>query len=42
MLRLEKAGRFPRRIFVGEKTPVWLEHEILEWLEAKIAERDQT
>lgn len=40
MLRLEKAGKFPKRIYMGEKTPVWLENEILEWLEARLAERD--
>lgn len=40
MLRLEKVGKFPRRIYLGEKTPVWLENEILEWLEARLAERN--
>ena len=42
MLRLEKAGRFPKRVYLGEKTPVWLEEEILDWLKGRLAERGKT
>lgn len=36
LLALEKAGRFPRRIYLSEKTVVWLLDEI-EAFEAKRA-----
>lgn len=38
--RLEKAGKFPKRIQLGTGTVVWLEAEIDAWLEARIAARD--
>jgi prophage regulatory protein len=41
MLRLEKAGKFPKRIYLGEKSPVWIEREILEWIETKCREREK-
>ena len=37
--RLEDAGQFPRRIYLGQNTCVWDEREIHEWLESKAAER---
>jgi len=38
--RLVGAGKFPRPIKIGEKRTAWLERELDEWLDAKIAERD--
>lgn len=39
--RLEKAGRFPRRVQLGESTVVWVEAEIDAFVEGKVAERDK-
>jgi prophage regulatory protein len=39
--RMEKKGRFPRRIHIGPGTTAWLEHEIDAWLQARIDARDQ-
>jgi prophage regulatory protein len=38
--RLEAAGRFPKRIRLGQNRVVWLLSEIEEWLNARIAARD--
>jgi len=38
--RLEAAGRFPKRIRLGQNRVVWLLAEIEEWLDARIAQRD--
>jgi prophage regulatory protein len=38
--RLEAAGKFPKRIRLGQGRVGWLELEIDEWLRARIAERD--
>jgi len=41
LLRLEKAGKFPKRIrLTGGQRYAWVESEIDEWIEARIAERD--
>lgn len=40
LARLEKAGRFPRRVKLGECRVGWLESEIDAWIESRIAERD--
>jgi predicted DNA-binding transcriptional regulator AlpA len=37
---LQKAGRFPRKIKLGENTSAYLEEEILAWLDARVAARD--
>ncbi len=37
--RLEKAGKFPRRLRLGGSSCGWLESEIIKWLESKAAER---
>jgi prophage regulatory protein len=39
ILRLEKAGKFPRRIPIGARRVGWWLHEILAWLKAREAER---
>ena len=38
--RLVQAGKFPTPIKVGQNRIGWVESEIDEWLNAKIAERD--
>ena len=39
--RLEQAGRFPKRIKLGENGRIgWLYSEIQEWISAKAAARD--
>ena len=38
--RLVKAGKFPAPIKVGQNRIGWVESEIDEWLNVKIAERD--
>lgn len=35
--RLEKAGRFPGRVYLGDNSVGWLEVEIRAWLEDRIA-----
>jgi prophage regulatory protein len=37
VFRLEAAGKFPRRIYLGPQKVAWFEDEIVAWL----AERDQ-
>ena len=38
--RLEAAGKFPKRIQLGQNRVVWLVAEIEEWLNERIATRD--
>ena len=39
--RLEKAGKFPKRMNLGENGRVgWSLREVLQWIESKKAERD--
>jgi len=33
-------GMFPRAVPLGERSVAWLESEILEWMSARVAERD--
>ncbi|MCK9229244.1 MAG: AlpA family phage regulatory protein [Syntrophales bacterium] len=37
--RLEKAGRFPKRVKLGGNSVGWFNHEISSWLERKATER---
>ena len=37
--RLEKAGKFPKRIQLGPNRVGWVEGEVLKWLETKLAQR---
>ena len=41
VLRLEKAGRFPRRLQIGARRVGWLATEIEDWLAAKINDRER-
>ena len=38
--RLEKAGRFPKRVRLGPGRVGWVEYEVLQWVQARINERD--
>jgi prophage regulatory protein len=40
--RLEDAGKFPRRVRLGQGRVGWVESEVDDWLKARIAERDST
>jgi len=39
--RLEKAGRFPTRVKLGQARVGWIESEVLEWLQERIDSRDE-
>jgi len=40
--RLEKAGKFPKRVKLGPSRVGWVESEVLEWLEERIKLREET
>tara|TARA_R110001606_G_scaffold399247_1_gene582715 strand:- start:1975 stop:2190 length:216 start_codon:yes stop_codon:yes gene_type:complete len=33
-------GRFPKQVSLGGNCVAWVESEVVEWIEARIAERD--
>lgn len=37
--RLEKAGKFPKRVKLGRNRVGWIEDEVLDWLQQRIDER---
>ena len=39
--RLEKAGRFPKRVQLGPCRVGWVESEVLDWVQERINKRDQ-
>lgn len=39
--RLEKAGVFPKRIQLGPNRVGWVEEEVLDWLQQRMAARDR-
>lgn len=39
--RLEEAGRFPKRVRLGQGRVGWIEREVMDWLEERIRERDR-
>ena len=38
--RLEKAGHFPKWIQLGSNRVGWVEREVLDWLEIRLARRE--
>lgn len=40
--RLEKAGKFPKRVQLGPCRVGWIESEVLEWLQARINDRNKS
>lgn len=39
--RLEKAGKFPKRVTLGPNRVGWIEQEILDWINCLVEERDR-
>ena len=39
--RLEAAGQFPKRVQLGANRVGWVEEEVLDWLQERIARRDK-
>ena len=39
--RLEAAGQFPKRVQPGANRVGWVEDEVLDWLQERIARRDK-
>ena len=42
ILRLEKKGKFPKRIKVGERRVGWWLHEVMAWLDQKSGKAGET
>ena len=40
--RLEDAGKFPKRVRLGQGRVGWIEEEVLAWLQVRIQEREKT
>lgn len=40
--RLEAAGKFPKRVKLGECRVGWIEQEVLDWLQERVARRGQS
>lgn len=40
ILRMVDNGRFPRSLRLNERAVGWLQTEVLEWVAAKVADRD--
>ena len=40
--RLEKAGKFPKRVTLGQNRVGWVEEEINQWIRDRIDERDRS
>jgi len=39
--RLERQGKFPKRITVGPQRYAWIESELDKWIESRIRARDE-
>ncbi len=37
--RLEKAGKFPQRVALGQARVAWLEQDVLDWMQQRLDER---
>lgn len=42
LARLEGAGRFPKRIRIGDNSIAWVESEVEQWLRERMAARSAT
>lgn len=38
--RLEKAGKFPKRVVLGPNRVGWVEAEVLDWLSERLSNRE--
>jgi prophage regulatory protein len=36
-----RKGKFPKQVHLSPRTVVWIETEILEWLQARMSERER-
>ena len=41
LYELCKLGKFPKQIKLSERASAWIESEVEDWIEKRIAERDQ-
>lgn len=41
ILRLEKMGKFPRRVRIGENRVAWLLSEVERWIAERVAQREE-
>ena len=41
ILRLEKDGRFPKRVRIGENRVAWLLSEVEHWIAVRVAQREK-
>jgi prophage regulatory protein len=41
LMRLEKAGAFPRRVQVGGNRVAWIESEVNDWIDGRASQRGQ-
>jgi len=39
--RMEKEGRFPKRVVLGERRIAWVADEVDDWIAQRVAERDR-
>ncbi|MES9962176.1 MAG: AlpA family phage regulatory protein [Candidatus Sedimenticola sp. 20ELBAFRAG] len=39
--RLEKAGKFPKRVQIGPNRVGWVESEVLDWLQSRLDCREE-
>ena len=39
--RLEKAGAFPKRVQLGPNRVGWVEAEVIDWLQQRLARREE-
>jgi prophage regulatory protein len=39
--RLEREGKFPKRVQLGPNRVGWIEEEVYDWIQQRIAERDK-
>jgi len=40
LVELEAKGRFPKRVKLSDRASAWIEAEVVEWMESRIAARD--
>jgi prophage regulatory protein len=42
VLRLEKKGKFPRRVHVGDARIAWVRNEVERWMASRVEARDRS
>ena len=42
MARLEKAGKFPKRVQLGPNRVGWVEDKVMDWLQQRLESREAT